>query len=932
MYEAFFHLARRPFVGTPDPNCWFPTELVQHAHDAILLGLRERAGVAILSGAAGVGKTLLCERFARELGNDHPVVFLRHPRFATRRSLLQTILGELELPFSRLSEQELRQEFERFLNQMVEQGHQFFLICDEAHLLEDKIIEELRAFSDLHFHGQSVVRLLLAGQLELEERLATPELQSLAQRVTTHSALETLNRAESHEFLDYRLTWAGGRLEECFTPESLSLIAEVSGGSPRCLCLLADHALLLAFALGEKPVSVSIVENALNDLKHLALPWQLKMVRSTELSQSGHTDESASLQETSDAIIDKAATGMAATGAATSPTVLEEDAESVNHRAIDSSAINPVQTIETGTISEIQAVDDWDQLELSSIEIGAGVETENHPAAVPDQDDFSAIEEEFAEESSRLAQSSTTGLPGKFDDWSAMSSEPELKGQHFAAQSVERQETSIGQATFDDIAMDDFGLEDISSHAIERRFENPQARSEVSAVSDDVPAFASHHEESHAASLDSTAPVSEQEALELRLERMLAKWRLATDQDQIKGPHTPFSSQWKLLDQVDSPESPQNSTGSGSTSLSSNHEDIDAIDFSHDEDPALYVAEDHLKSTSSSNATADLKGADRLEAEFIETEVPSSLFVHPSWGVSQIPQDFVPFSDPTKLFEAIENHERPPEVAMTNDVIPVIPLPEAEQDVDTAASEPAGPVEVTSADRMIDTEPSGIATAIDQILPWIDVAEGRHSELVAEQAQELDRKYAEISSTTEHRSEMSPADRQAARLAKYVAGDIDEIRERALAAEAMDLAEGTRAALNVLSQGSNSGNSQVPQQDQIPQEALEPWEADLRGAETESDDWQNSPDESLLSEDPLLRDEYDPVRDAGDEIMNGMNEIQHQAFHPLQDAERIFSKIDGHPEQEAGESIDTPELQPTLATRYRNLFSILRRRATGQRR
>ncbi len=113
---------------------------------------------------------------------------------------------------------------------------------------------------------------------------------------------------------------------------------------------------------------------------------------------------------------------------------------------------------------------------------------------------------------------------------------------------------------------------------------------------------------SHAASHDSTAPVSEQEALELRLERMLAKWRLATDQDQIKGPHTPFSSQWKLLDQVDTPESPQNSTGYGSTSLSSNHEDIDAIDFSHDEDPALYVAEDHLKSTSSSNATADLKG------------------------------------------------------------------------------------------------------------------------------------------------------------------------------------------------------------------------------------------------------------------------------------------------------------------------------------
>ncbi len=927
MYEAFFHLARRPFVGTPDPNCWFPTELVQQAHDAILLGLRERAGVAILSGAAGVGKTLLCERFARELGNDHPVVFLRHPRFATRRSLLQTILGELELPFSRLSEQELRQEFERFLNQMVEQGHQFFLICDEAHLLEDKIVEELRAFSDLHFHGQSVVRLLLAGQLELEERLATPELQSLAQRVTTHSALETLNRAESHEFLDYRLTWAGGRLEECFTPDALALIAEVSGGSPRCLCLLADHALLLAFALGEKPVSISIVENALNDLKHLALPWQLKMVRSTELSLSGLADEPASLQEATDSNIDKALTD-----AVNSPAVIENDTESASHLLADSSAINPLQVVETGKISERQAVDDWDQLELSSIEIGAGVETENHPVAVLSQDDLSAIEEEFAEESSRLAQSSTTGLPGKFDDWSVMSSEPELKGQHFAAQVVERQETSIQQQTFDDIAMDDFGQEDVASHEIEIRFEDPQARSDEPALSDALPAYAGHHEDSDAATHDSAVPVSEQEALEQRLERMLAKWRLATDQDQIKGPHTPFSSQWKLLDQVETPESRQTSTGPGSSSLSSNLGDIDATGLSDDEHPAFSAAEDHLKSTSSSNATSDLKGADRLEAEFIETEVPSSLFVHPSWGVSQFPQDFVPFSDPTKLFEAIENHERPIEVAMTNDVIPVMPLPEAEPAVTSAASESEGPVETTSPDRMIDSEQTGIAAAIDQILPWIDVAEGRHSELIAEQTQELDRKYAEINSTVEHRSEMSPADRQAARLAKYVAGDLDEIRERALAAEAMDLAEGTRAALNVLSQGSNLGSSQSPQQEKIPEEALEPWEADLRGAETESEDWLNPVDESLLSEDALSHDEYDPVLDADDKIMNGMNEIQQQAFHPAQDAERIFSKMDGHTEQEAGEAIDTPELQPTLATRYRNLFSILRRRATRQRR
>lgn len=273
MYEAFFGLKRRPFAATPDPQCFLASESIQAALDEIVVCVEQGQGIAVVSAPAGTGKTLLCERLRSELGGRFVSVLLRHASFLTRRALLQTILCELHHSYRQQDEQELRLELSPAIRALRPQSEALVLICDEAHQLSEDLLEELRILSDLAEHGRPLVRLVLVGQLGLEETLALSSLEALSQRIRADVCVETLTRAGSLDYVDYRLTWAGGRTDEIFTPDALELVGVAADGVPRCINQLCDHALLLAYVAEQRPVSAATIREALQDLRQLPLHW-----------------------------------------------------------------------------------------------------------------------------------------------------------------------------------------------------------------------------------------------------------------------------------------------------------------------------------------------------------------------------------------------------------------------------------------------------------------------------------------------------------------------------------------------------------------------------------------------------------------------------------------------------------------------------------
>ena len=273
MYESHFHFDRRPFAATPDPGCCFLSPTQSPLFQTVGRCIDNGQGIAILTGSAGIGKTLLVQVLLAEATTRFTGVYLGTGQFPTRRALLQAILYELGQPYGGMTDQELRLELNTTLRNLITQRDGLLLILDEAHLLSDRLLEEVRLVADLAQHGVPLTRVVLSGNPEFEERLTSPSLAAFNQRVACHVALETLTQQESISYLEHRVSWAGGQAEQIFERSALQLMAQASDGVPRCLNQLADHALSRAFHAGTALVTESIVRQALAEVQHLSLRW-----------------------------------------------------------------------------------------------------------------------------------------------------------------------------------------------------------------------------------------------------------------------------------------------------------------------------------------------------------------------------------------------------------------------------------------------------------------------------------------------------------------------------------------------------------------------------------------------------------------------------------------------------------------------------------
>jgi type II secretory pathway predicted ATPase ExeA len=263
----------------PDADCFIPTEGIHQAYSSLAQCAIDGRGIGVMTAPAGLGKTLICQRLARELEGRFTVVFLPTANFLTRRSLLQAILFELGHSYVRMGDQELRLALTSVIRRLRPGRGTIALIVDEAHLLAPRMLEELRTLTNFADAGESLLRLVISGHLSLDETLSQPSMAAFNQRIGIQATLQSLTRDESAEYVSRRLALAGANVSDLLSDDALLVICEASDGSPRCLNQLCDHSLLLGYLSSQKPVSQWTVREALDDLKQLPLTWNEPMTR-----------------------------------------------------------------------------------------------------------------------------------------------------------------------------------------------------------------------------------------------------------------------------------------------------------------------------------------------------------------------------------------------------------------------------------------------------------------------------------------------------------------------------------------------------------------------------------------------------------------------------------------------------------------------------
>jgi len=265
MYEQFFGLGERPFELSPDPRFLVWTAAHREALSNLQYGISARKGIILLLGEAGTGKTTIIRTALSQLPATVHHVHLNNPAL-TRPEFVEMLGDRFGLsPAARLSKARLLVELEALLRTRYAAGEFTTLIVDEAQGLSVELLEELRLFANVETDSAKLLTVVIAGQPELAERLDAPELRQFKQRIALRCELQPLTFAECAGYIAGRLKTVGGVGAQIFTREAVMLIHEHSGGIPRLVNILADNALLNAFALGVRPVTRQVVQDVCDD-------------------------------------------------------------------------------------------------------------------------------------------------------------------------------------------------------------------------------------------------------------------------------------------------------------------------------------------------------------------------------------------------------------------------------------------------------------------------------------------------------------------------------------------------------------------------------------------------------------------------------------------------------------------------------------------
>lgn len=277
MYERHFGFAEKPFNLTPDPRHLLLTPSHRKALAALGAGVRARAGILVLTGEVGTGKTTLLRHFVSSPGAGVRTAIIPYP-VVTAGELFHAILQDLGVPFSGGTLTDATAALSKALLEAKAAGIRVALLIDEAQSLPPRVLDQLRLLSDLVAGEERLLTLILVGQPELTDLLAKPALRGLAERVASRSAIEPLSEAETRDYVRRHLIAAGGRGAE-IDAEAAGRVHVLSGGVPRVINLLCSRALMGAFGRGLAKVDATMVDLAASEVLPAPVPAPSRLPR-----------------------------------------------------------------------------------------------------------------------------------------------------------------------------------------------------------------------------------------------------------------------------------------------------------------------------------------------------------------------------------------------------------------------------------------------------------------------------------------------------------------------------------------------------------------------------------------------------------------------------------------------------------------------------
>jgi len=263
-YERY-GILENPFGVTPNHRYLYQSRTHAKARSSLIIGIQYRVGFQALIAPPGMGKTTTLFNLLEQFSNVRTAYLFQFQ--GDSRDLLRYLILKLagEAPDS--DPMRMQETLNQLLIRENRAGRQTIVIIDEAQNLDISVLETLRLLSNFETPSEKLLQIILAGQPQMAQRLATPELAQLYQRIPFRTTLIPFDLEDTRNYIEHRLRIAGYQGPPLFTPAAVQSVLEHSGGVPREINTLCFNALLLATAARQKQVDLEILHEVVADLE-----------------------------------------------------------------------------------------------------------------------------------------------------------------------------------------------------------------------------------------------------------------------------------------------------------------------------------------------------------------------------------------------------------------------------------------------------------------------------------------------------------------------------------------------------------------------------------------------------------------------------------------------------------------------------------------
>jgi general secretion pathway protein A len=266
MVSQHFRLSAQPFGVTPDERFLYLSPTHREAIASLLYGIQSSRGFTALIALPGMGKTTVLRHVLGLLAGHARTAFL-FQTLCGPEQFLRSILADLGVDDSGGDLAQMHAKLNTYLVGESKAGRQVVLVIDEAQNLDEPVLELVRMLSNFETAGKKLMHLILCGQPQLAQKLASERLTQLRQRISIIARLAPFAEDETREYIDHRLRVAGASPENAiFSRQAHGMIAKQSGGIPRNINNLCFNAMSLACALKKRQVDASMVRETVDDL------------------------------------------------------------------------------------------------------------------------------------------------------------------------------------------------------------------------------------------------------------------------------------------------------------------------------------------------------------------------------------------------------------------------------------------------------------------------------------------------------------------------------------------------------------------------------------------------------------------------------------------------------------------------------------------